>query len=181
LNRYVPALAAFLRQEDVPFVHVRYEDLVRDPEQWMERIYEYIGVPFEAETIDYGKQGPDEQHKKGLGDPIGVRQHARPSTGSIGKWVEDLSSDPARLELMRDVIGQLDPDDLVTLGYPLETLWQPLEQATGQAVQPKKSRLTRYRLQRKIIVRTRARVQKGGLLRNLLKKVQLACDVLLRE
>ncbi|HIA47752.1 MAG TPA: sulfotransferase [Candidatus Hydrogenedentes bacterium] len=31
LNRYVPALARFLRQSEVPFIHVRYEDLVEDP------------------------------------------------------------------------------------------------------------------------------------------------------
>ena len=41
--------------------------LVKDPETWMQRIYEYIGVPFEKETIDYGR-GSEE--RKGLGDPM---------------------------------------------------------------------------------------------------------------
>ncbi len=47
LNRYVPALAKFLRQTAVPFSHVRYEDLVQDPGHWLKLTYEYIGVPFE--------------------------------------------------------------------------------------------------------------------------------------
>src|SRR5207249_772151 len=32
LARYVPALARMLREQPVPSVHVRYEELVRDPE-----------------------------------------------------------------------------------------------------------------------------------------------------
>ncbi|MEA3364275.1 MAG: sulfotransferase, partial [Candidatus Hydrogenedentes bacterium] len=81
LNRYIPAIAGFLRQDAVSHFHVRYEDLVKDPETWMGKIYEYIGVTFERETIDYG--GKDNGGKReGLGDPIGVEQHGRPQTGS---------------------------------------------------------------------------------------------------
>ena len=54
LNRYVPAIAKFIRQDEVSHLHVRYEDLVQDPEAWMEKIYAYIEVPFEKDTIDYG-------------------------------------------------------------------------------------------------------------------------------
>jgi hypothetical protein len=181
LNRYVPAIAAFLRQIEVPFFHVRYEELVKQPEAWLEKVYAYIGVPFEKETIEYGSSEGDEPKRKGLGDPIGVAQHTRPTTGSIKKWVEELASDPAKLQLMQQVVGQLDPADLATIGYPLETLWKPLEEAAGKTIAPKKSGLTRYQLQRRLIVRLRARAQKGGLLRKILNRVRLAADVLLRE
>ena len=181
VNRYVPALAQFLRRETPPHFHVRYEDLVKEPESCMERIYAYTGVPFEKETIDYGKHAPDEQHKKGLGDPIGVKQHVRPNTASVKKWVEDLAINPARLALMRSVIAQLDPEDLKTIGYPIETLWNPLEDAQGKTFAPKKTPLDRYRLERKLIVTLRRRAQRHGLFRKLLKKAQLTCDVLLRE
>lgn len=179
LNRYVPALAAFLRQQEVPVIHVRYEDLVKDPETWFARICAYIGVPFEKDAIDYGKQG-EEDRPKGLGDPIGVKQHSRPSTASVKKWVQELASDPAKLALMKQVIAQLDPADLALLGYPVETLWKPLEEA-GQVAPPPKPRLDRYRLQRKLIIRLRARAQQGGAFRKLLEKGRLACDILLRE
>lgn len=181
VSRYVPALAAFLRQKTTPFFHVRYEDLVKAPETWMERIYAHIGVPYEQETIDYGKNADEEGRPKGLGDPIGVKQHARPTTASVKKWVADLASDPAKLTLMREVVAQLDPDDLQVLGYPIETLWKPLEEAQGKTAPAKRPPLTRYRLQRRLIVSLRAHAQRSGLLARALRKLRLACDVLLRE
>ena len=179
LNRYVPALAAFLRQTETPFIHVRYEDLVKDPETWFERICAYIGIPFEPAAIDYGKK--DEARPQGLGDPIGVKQHSRPTTASVKKWAQELASDPAKLELMKKTIAQLDPGDLAILGYPVDRLWLPLEDALGQAAPLPKPKLDRYRLQRKMIIALRTRAQKGGLLRKMLEKGRLACDILLRE
>ena len=181
LNRYVPAIAKFLRQDDVPHLHVAYEDLVVDPELWMEKIYAYVGVPFEKETIDYGDRKRDEESAKGLGDPIGVGQHSRPSTSSAHKWVEELGADAAKRSFMEGVIGQLDPADLETIGYPLEELWRPLEEAEGKTFRPKKQPLSRYRLQRKAIVKLRAAAQGSGIVRKGLRTVRLACDVLLRD
>ena len=180
LNRYVPAIAAFLRQDAVSHCHVRYEDLVKEPETWMGRIYEYLGIPFERDTIEYGKNESGGR-REGLGDPIGVAQHARPQTGSVKKWVAELAHDSGKCALMREVIASLDADDLVTCGYPLETLWKPREEAGSSVRPPEKPRLTRYRLQRKLIVGLRARARKGGLFRRLLEKMRLVCDVLLRD
>jgi hypothetical protein len=181
LNRYIPALAAFLRSGEPAAFHVRYEDLVKDPESWMRRIYEYVGVPFEIESIDYGKNASDEQPRKGLGDPIGVGKHSRPSTASVKKWVEDLASDPAKLRLMKTVISQLDPADLETLGYSPETIWKPLEDAEGKNIASKKTPLSRYRLQRKAIMAIRGSARKSPAFRKLVEKARLACDVILRE
>ena len=181
LDRYVPAIASFLRQTEVPFLHVRYEDLVRAPEEWMEKIYEYVEVPFEKETIDYDGTNADPASVKGLGDPIGVQQHDRPSTESLSKWVEELGSDEAKRTMMERIIERLDPDDLAMLGYPVDTLWAPLNEAGGRVTSPKRARLTRYRLQRRAIIRLRRMAGKPGWLRNLLKRVRLALDVLLRE
>lgn len=180
INRYVPAIAAFLRQTEVPFIHVRYEDLVKEPETWFARICEYIGIPYEAEAIEYGKNGGEEP-RKGLGDPIGVQQHTRPSTGSVKKWVQELADDPAKQRLMRDVIAQVDPEDLRTIGYPIESLWKALDEFKGTTAKPKREKLSRYRMQRKLIIRLRARAQRGGAFRKLLEKAKLACDVLLRD
>lgn len=180
LNRYVPALAAFLRQNEVPYVHVRYEDLVKDPETWMERIYGYIGVPFERETIDYGRKPEDPSRPKGLGDPLGVDKHTRPTTASVKKWVGELAGDPAKLALMRGIIEELDPADLETLGYPKEGLWKPLEEFTG-APQPRTEPLSAYRLQRRAIVGLRNAARRQGMLRRALAATRAACDRLLEE
>lgn len=181
LNRYVPAIANFLQQTEVPFIHVRYEDLVSDPETKMKEIYEYIGVEFEADTINYGSHERDESAGKGLGDPIGVQQHSRPSTESVTKWVEELSADQHKLTLMRRIISELELNDLETLGYPEELLWQPLHDAAGKTFTPKTQPMTRYRLQRKAIIKARGMAQSNGVVRGLLKKVRLAADVLLRD
>ena len=181
LNRYVPALATFLRQKETPFFHVKYEDLVKNPEPWMERIYGYIGVPFEKETIEYGKNASEDQHGKGLGDPIGVKQHSRPSTASVKKWVEELATDMGRLHLMVEILERIASEDLETIGYPLGTLLKPLEDVDGTKIVRKIPKLTRYRLERKLIILLRAKARKEGILRKTLKRLQLACDVLLRE
>lgn len=179
LDRYVPALAAFVRQTEVPHVHVRYEDLVADPEAWMQKIYAHIGVPYEAESIDYsGRSGA----VAGLGDPLGVGKHSRPSTESLGKWADDIVLDPKKLAFCKQLVERLDPADLETLGYPLKDFWTPLEQrAAAGAVKPPKQKLNRYLLERKVIVHGRSAVQKYAGLRALVGKARLVCDVLLRE
>lgn len=181
LNRYVPAIATFLRQGEVPFHHIRYEDLVTDPETQMSAIYDYLGLPFEKETIDYGEKKRDPDAEKGLGDPIGVQQHSRPSAAGAHKWVEELGADPAKRRFMEDVVGQLDPADLTTSGYSLGEIWNPLEDAAGKSFAVKKQPLSRYRLQRKAIIKLRALAQGSGFVRGVLAKVRLACDVLLRD
>ncbi len=178
LERYVPALAKFLRERKTPVYQVVYEKLVADPETMMREIFEFLEVPHESSAIDYGSH----QHvEKGLGDPIGVAKHSRPSTESIHKWAAEIASDPARLRLCQDMIARLDPADLEIWGHPLESLWEPLEQAAGAGAKPEAKKLDRYRLQRKAIVVLRARTQKSARLRKLLQTMRLGADVLLRE
>lgn len=181
IARYVPALAAFIRQTEVPMLHVRYEDLVRDPQDWFQRICDHVGIPFEPDAIDYGKKQDETPRREGLGDPIGVNKHDRPTTASVKKWAKELAADPAKLAMMQGIISQVDPDDLATIGYPPDTLWQPLEEAGENLAPPPKPSLDRYRLQRKAIMTLRAQARKGGAFRKTLEKVRLATDVLLRE
>ncbi len=176
LNRYVPAIAGFLRQRDASFVHVRYEDLVNDPATWLTRICEYVGVQFEPGMIEYGKES-----REGLGDPTGVAKHDRPTTASVEKWVPELAADPVKLQFMQSIIAQLDPDDLRILGYPPEDLWNAMEAGGEKPPEPPRQKLNRYRLQRKAIITLREHARKGGLFQKALKKARLACDVLLRD
>lgn len=178
LNRYVPALAEFLRQDAVPFVHVRYEDLVASPEAVFEAICTHIGVPFETSAVNYGEVAP--ATSEGLGDPLGVQKHSRPSNESTHAWAAELAADAGKLTLVESIVASLDPADLATIGYPLESLWQPLVEAGAPA--PRKSAvLSRYHLQRKLIVTLRAQAQRSPLFRKALRTARLACDVLLRE
>ncbi|GMW01111.1 MAG: hypothetical protein AMXMBFR84_22480 [Candidatus Hydrogenedentota bacterium] len=180
LNRYVPAIADFLRRDYPQVFHVRYEDLVRKPELWMQEICAYIGVPYEPAMVNYGER-PGTAHSDGLGDPIGVTQHDRPQTGSIEKWASELVADPLKLSMMRAIVDRLAEEDLTVWGYPPASFWEALEQVQGKSVASRASGLTRYRLQRKLIVGLRAQAQKGGMFRGVLSKARLVCDVLLRE
>lgn len=175
LERYVPAIAGFLRARPVPIHHVVYERLVAAPEATLAEIFAFLGVPNEPQAVEYGKH---EAAAPGLGDPIGVGKHDRPSTESVDKWAAEIAAAPARLRLCQEMIARLDPADLDTWQHPLDGLWAPLA-AAGAA--PLRKALDRYRLERLLITRGRALVQRSPRLRRWLGTVRLGTDVLLRE
>ena len=177
LERYVPALAAFVRDSATNRLHIRYEDLVAEPEAWLRRICEHWGIPYEPAMVTYGAKA--KSRPEGLGDPIGVAQHDRPVTASVDKWAVDLARKPEALRLMQGVIERLAPDDLATLGYPVETLWAPLEAARAQSPPEPPKGWNRYRLQRLAIVRLRAAVRGIPPMRAAVRGVRRACEAVL--
>ncbi|MFQ6105227.1 MAG: sulfotransferase [Candidatus Glassbacteria bacterium] len=178
LNRYVPVMAKFLREKPAPMIHVKYEEIVKNPEKELERMFNFLDLPMEKEAVEYGKH---EHVKGGLGDPISVAQYSKPMTKSIAKWANELAAEPSKLAIVKDMVGKLDPGDLETWGYPLDTLWEPLEQLGEGIAPPKKPKLSMYRLQRKAIVRLRNAVKNSDFLKGMLGKLKLFCEVLLRE
>lgn len=177
LSRYVPALARMLRERPVPFVHVKYEELVREPETHFRRVCDHLGIPFEAGAIAYGEKGDT---PKGLGDPTGVAQHTRPVTSSVSKWAAEIAAKPETLALVCKLVDELDPADLDTLGYPRAKIVEQLEAARGAPVAVKREAPTRYALQRKALVVLRRNIHHNALGR-VLKRLRFALDVLLRE
>ncbi|MCZ6807421.1 MAG: sulfotransferase, partial [Deltaproteobacteria bacterium] len=83
LERYVPAMATFLRERPVPLLHVIYEELVQSPESQIERVFAFLGLENDPDAVEYGKSGPA---KKGMGDPMTVNREGRPVTNSVDKW-----------------------------------------------------------------------------------------------
>jgi len=179
LERYVPAIAKFLRADAVPIRHVVYEHLVADPQGQLRGIFAFLGLAHEAQAVNYGENQPAE---KGLGDPIGVKKHTRPSTESIDKWAVEIARSPERLALCRRMVERLDPADLATWGHPLgEEFWRPLERARDPGLRPAPPKWNRYRIERWLIVKLRAATQRSAALRRALTTVRLGADVLLRE
>jgi hypothetical protein len=178
VERYVPALAKFLRERPVPIYHVIYEQLVADPERILAEVFAFLGVPNEPQAVEYGRQ---EQTAQGLGDPIGVKKHSRPTTASVDKWAVEIAASPDRMQLCRQIIGRLDPADLALWGHPLDTIWEPLEAAGASGKTPGRKTLDRYRVERMLIVKLRALVQRRPFLRRALGTLRLGADVLLRE
>jgi len=178
LDRYVPALAKFLRERPAPTYHVVYEQLVAEPERVLAEVFAFLGVPNEPQAVEYGRQEPTAQ---GLGDPIGVKKHSRPTTESIDKWAVEIASSSDRVQLCRQIIDRLDPADLAMWGHPIETIWQPLDAAGASGKTPARKPLDRYRLERMLIVKLRSLVQRRPFLRRALGTLRLGADVLLRE
>ncbi len=178
LNRYVPAMARFLRDRPVPLVRVSYEELVQHPEAEMRRVFEFLGLPFEPDTVEYGKHELD---AKGLGDPLGVQRHSRPVTDSVEKWAHELAADSGKLAIVREMVERIDDADLETWGFPRATFFAPVIAATQAGPKPpvKPPFFDRYRLQRKLLVTLRRNIDHNAFGR-VVRRVRLVCDVLLR-
>jgi Sulfotransferase family len=177
LSRYVPALARLVRERPVPLVWVKYEELVKDPEQHLRRVCEHLQIPFEPDCLNYGERS---ESFKGLGDPIGVHQHKTAVTTSVSKWAAEIANQPKVLALIGQVLNELDPADLDTLGYPRDKIVAQLEAARGAPVPIKAAAPVRYKLERRALVALRRNIHHNALGR-VLKRVRFALDVLLRE
>lgn len=175
LERYVPAMAAFLLARPVPLLQVAYEDLVEDPEPQLERIFAFLGLEHEPAAVDYGSAGPA---KKGMGDPITVNRQRRPVTDSVDKWATEIAADETKRATAEAMVAALEPRDLEAWGWPPDALWAPI-QAVGGAPAPKPPRNS-YTFQRRIMLALKKDIHKRphG---KLVKRVKYYCDVLLRE
>ena len=178
LQRYVPALARMLREKPVPFIPIRYEDFVADPEAGFRKICEHLDIAFESAAINYQEQSEEFQ---GLGDPIGVGQHDRPVTSSIKRWAVEIATNPQSLAQVLSIVDQLEDEDLEILGYPRAQILDDLNEAASSGTKPaKRSRPLRYTLERKLLIGLRRNIHKNVLGR-VLKKLQFALDVILRD
>jgi hypothetical protein len=175
LDRYVPAIADFIRNTEAPNIHVRYEDLVADPEGGMQTLCSHMGLEFEPEAVDYGKH----QHiKKSFGDP-NVDAQSRPVTSSVAKWATELATDGEKLRFAQGIVEGLDPKDLETWGYPKANFWAALDEVEGAA--PAKERVNAYRMQRKLLLKMRRTISDNDRVGDVVRGVRYYCNVLLRE
>jgi hypothetical protein len=180
LERYVPAIARFLRQRPVPLVHVRYEELVRDPEKHLREICAFLGITFDSRMIQYGDaEGPARPVMAGLGDPVNVDRQKRPNTQSVGKWAAALAADPVRLAQSREIAARLTDEDLATWGFAGAELRRSLAQIAPTNAGPSRAQFTRYALERRLLVLLRRGIHSNALGR-LVRRVRTICDVLLR-
>jgi len=175
VERYVPAMASFLRERPVPLLHVAYEDLVTKPEAQLERVFAFLGLHHDPDAVHYGKAGAA---KKGMGDPITVHRHDAPVTDNLDKWAAELAHDPDKRALAERMIGQVEPADLEAWRWPPAALWAPVAEAGG-AAPPKPVRNT-YTFQRRLMLALKKDIHKRAHGR-LVKRVKYYCDVLLRE
>jgi hypothetical protein len=184
VNRYVPAVARFLRDPPRHVHQVGYEALVRNAGDELERMFRFLDLPHEPNAVNYGEHygGERSQARAGSGDPIAVSSHARPVEDSVEKWVAELLEDERKLELAREIVAKLDADDVRVWGYEKEGLFEPLERAraSGRKLGYRKPKLNNFVVQRKIMLALKRDIDKRphG---KLLQRVRYYCNVLLRE
>jgi len=181
LERFVPAIARFLRERPVPIHPLRYEDLVSEPETAARGLCEFAGLSFEPGMVDYGA-APERsaQVAKGLGDPITVAKETRPTTRSIARWAEDMTGDPAKVEQARRILGRLTDPDLDTWGYDRNDLESDLAGIPSTGARRGGRGASAYTLERKLLASLRRQVHRRKALAGLVRKCREACDVLLR-
>lgn len=180
LERYVPAIGRFLREKPVPFVHVRYEELVQDPDAQARRICEHLGIDFEDGMIEYGNQdGGRAKTARGLGDPIQAAKENRPTTKSLAKWTKELEGKSAKIDQCTDILGRLTDDDLEAWGYKRSDLLADLLAIPLEGGARQRKSLDSHTIERRVLVGLRRNIHHNALGR-LVKFVRDACDVLLR-
>jgi hypothetical protein len=179
LERYVPAIARFLRRDDVATCQVQYEKLVAEPESELRRIAEYVGIDFEPGMVDYGQGGGATQAARGLGDPITVAKESRPTTASLERWIADWAGDAGKIELGERILASLEDADLATWGFARDEIEAQLAQVDLEGKKRRTRGLSRYTLERRLLVRLRRNIHENAFGR-LVRKIRFACDVLLR-
>ncbi len=175
VERYVPAMARFLRDADVPKLQVSYEQLVAQPEEQLARIFAFLGIENDPGAVNYGERF---EAQSGRGDPMAVHMNQRPVASSTAKWAEELARDTDKLHLATRMVEGLSDEDLETWGYPRESLFEAMRSAGAQP--PPKRVLNRHTLQRRIFLAIKKDIDKRPHGR-LIRRAKYYCDVLLRD
>jgi len=174
LDRYVPAIARFLRDSTVPKYHVRYEDVVGAADTTIAGVFDFLGLEHEPDAINYGRH---DHIKKSFGDP-NVEAQSRPVQQSVDKWARELAGDSGKLGFARGIIDGLTDEDLATWGYTRQGIFEQVDQAT--AADTPRERINSYRLQRKLLLQLRKNIHDNQFGR-VVKGLRYYCDVLLRD
>lgn len=132
-------LAQAVREAGGRQVVVHYEDLVASPEDTLQRLCGDVGIEFLASMVsDYKAVALAGR----MGDPTGVHRYAAVSTDSIDKWQKFFDT-TYRRRIAERMLRLLDPNDLETLGYPLQQLLDQLNSTPPRAGIDLRSRLHR--------------------------------------
>lgn len=175
VNRYVPAIAALLREPPRHTLHISYEALVRDPHAQLAKLCAFLELDFEASMVEYG------DHYRpvpgGRGDPINVQAHSRPVASSLDTWASELANDDAKRAVAADIVSKLVPSDVALWGFEHSTL---LPASTHATVTPKKPSLNSFMLQRRVMLALKKDIRQRphG---KLVERLRYYCNVLLRE
>ncbi|KKD38827.1 MAG: sulfotransferase [Limnoraphis robusta] len=102
---------------------LRYENLLSNPEEEIQKVCSFLNVSFNAEIISYGKSFSE---KWQFGDQSLIHQETKPSSDQINRWQEDLQN-PIFWQSADNYLEFLGEDLLRSLGYSYTELKDLLE------------------------------------------------------
>jgi len=180
LGTFIPSISNFIQHSNVPFIHVNYEELVSNPDRQVRLILDFLELDFEPECINFGKKS---HINKTYGDPK-IGRHEKPVTESVQSWVRDFIYRPDRRRLCENILRGIPESDLKVYGYPMETIWKPLQQVRVGEVQVDAERhtlRTRIISIKWMVVRFFQSIATRPGVVSIIKKIRKCCDVLLRN
>lgn len=92
---------------------VRYEELLLNPEDETEALFDFLQLPNQPDCIDYGRQ---QGERWMYGDPETVYKKTRPDSQHINAWHKQLAK-PEECQLISDYLQSLGATAFTRLGY----------------------------------------------------------------
>lgn len=116
ISRWVTDVRAGIsHREDTRYLEVRYEDLVSEPRETLERVFAFIEEPFDDRVLKYHEvQG---QSRDVTNFPQNPEATGEIYTRAISRWEQELSADEVRL--FKQMAGPL----LIETGYVSDNQW----------------------------------------------------------
>lgn len=102
---------------------VLYEDILKDPNNEIERICNWIGIDFSSEIIDYGYK---DQCEWNLGDKNEIDKNLRPVLKYGDKWEQSLKN-PQIWRITKEYFSLLGRETFTQMGYSFTQIEQTLE------------------------------------------------------
>ena len=102
---------------------VRFEDLLTDDELPWRRLMDYLGIEFDARTLD---RFSDVKLNGRMGDPTGVKRYSALETEPMEKWKATLAN-PLRKAWCRRYLRFLGGDRLGVMGYDSGQIMRELD------------------------------------------------------
>ncbi|MEH6528661.1 MAG: sulfotransferase [Porticoccus sp.] len=180
LGTFIPPIAKFMRDTSIPYIHVRYEDLVSKSEYEVKRLLAFLDLDCEQDCINFGKK---KHITKTYGDP-NIDQYEKPVTASLQKWVMGLVYRRDRRRLCEHILRSIPEDDISMYGYPIETVWTPLDELnlSEQKVDAEHASLRDWLAWMKwSIVRIAQSMAGFPIVTRVVRKLGRLCDALLKH
>ena len=110
---------------------------------------------------------------------VTVAREQRPTTASISRWTADLEGKGPAIVHAEEILARLLDEDLASWGFERSAIAAELAGIDSAGRARPARRLTRYSLERRLLVRLRRNIHHNALGRAV-RRVRRLCDVLLR-